>query len=295
MLPSPNAQTLLRLSSSLRGEASRPNPELEKVAELMRQIVTASGLSAPALARHLEVAPQTVHRWCNGSTMPRPRQIQKLERWLAPPQEPGQALADAATRHAPEAIRCLGIRFADEVLALEAEARAVWIVKSGTLREEVRGSIGETVLRGLKNGTHFHYLFLESTPAAISFRNLSGWLRREEFTGRMTGYRVGDDHLARAIGLSDAPGAWVGIEYSEAQAARLQRRFDVFFAVGTREYTDAARSHVKNEDGQPCWIELATPQAAHWLSTINETVAELEKLGHWHGVEVVRLPEEPEE
>ena len=259
----------------------------------MRQLVEASGLSAPTLARHLEVAPQTIHRWCNGSTMPRPRQIQKLERWFAPPQEASKAtVADAVAYHAPEAIRCLGIRFADEVLALEAEASAVWIVKSGTLREEVRGSIGETVLRGLKNGTHFHYLFLESTPAASSFRNLSSWLRREEFAGRMTGYQVGDDHLARAIGLTDAPGAWIGIEYSEAQAARLQRRFDVFFAVGTREYTDPARSHVKNEDGQPCWIELATPQAARWLSTLNETVAKLEKLGHWHGVEVVRLPEE---
>ena len=292
-MPSSNARTPLNLIASLREHASHPDPDTQKIAEMMRQIVEATGLSAPTLARHLEVAPQTVHRWCNGSTMPRLRQIQKLEGWFDPPQEPSQATVNpAVSHHASEAIRCLGIRFADEVLALEAEASAVWIVKSGTLREEVRGSIGETVLRGLKNGTHFHYLFLESTPAASSFRNLSGWLRREEFSGRLAGYRVGDNHLARAIGLTDAPGAWIGIEYSEAQAARLQRRFDVFFAVGTREYTDPARSHVKNEDGQPCWIELATPLAARWLSTINETVAKLEKLGHWHGVEVVRLPEE---
>ncbi len=287
-----DAPDLLSLIASLRAQISRPAPDPNRVAELMRQVVEASGSSAPMLARQMEVAPQTVHRWCNGNAVPRPRQIQKLERLFAQPQEASESVAPvAAPRQAPEALRCLGIRFADEVLALEAEARAVWIVKSGTLREEARGSIGEAVLRGLKHGTRFHYLVLEGTPAAHSFRRLADWLGRETFSGEMTGYRVGDGHLARAVGLTDAPGAWIGIEYSEEQATRLQRRFDVFFAVGTREYTDATRSQVKNEDGQPCWIELATPKAAQWLATITETVAKLDGLGHWHGVEIARLPQ----
>ncbi len=288
-----DAPTPLSLIEALQQHTSRPHPEPSRVAELMRQIVESSGLSAPTLARHLEVAPQTVHRWCNGKAVPRLRQIQKLQRLLAQPQGLSEPVStELVPLQAPEAIRCLGIRFADEVLALEAEARPVWIVKSGTLREEARGSIGEAVLRGLKHGTRFHYLFLEGTPAAHSFRRLADWLSRETFASQITGYRVGDAHLARAIGLTDALGAWIGIEYSDAQAARLQRRFDVFFALGAREYTSPTRLQVKNEDGQPCWIELATPKAAYWLDTITETVAKLNSLGQWHGVEIIRLPGE---
>jgi transcriptional regulator with XRE-family HTH domain len=291
MQPQQNPSTPLDIITNLHTQIAQPHLEPDRVAQMMRQLLEVSGLSAPTLARHLEVAPQTVHRWCSGTAMPRPKQIQKLERWFTQGEEAGRAeVPEAVPRQAPESLKYLGIRFADEVLALEAEARAVWIVKSGTLREEVRGSIGEAVLRGLKHGTRFHYLFLEGTPAASSFQQLSRWLEGESFAGQVTGYRVGDNHVARAVGLTDAPGAWIGIEYTDEQAARMQRRFDVFFAVGAREYTDATRSQVKNEDGQPCWIELATPLAARWLSTVAETVDKFEKLGRWHSVEILQLP-----
>lgn len=284
-------ETAFSLAATLCEETSRSQPEATRVAELLRQLLETVGLSAPALARHLGVAPQTVNRWRNGQAVPRPRQAQKLQEWLSGYLSEAEPVIPEVEKwsEAPDAVKCLGVRFANEVLALEGEARAVWIVKSGELREGVRGAIGESVLRGLRHGTHFHYLFLEGTAAARTFRQLTQWLQDETFAGQVTGYEVRDDRLARAIGLTEAPGAWIGLEYSPAQATRLGRHFDVLFALGVREYADVGRTQIKNEDGQACWLELATPQAARWLSLLSETARRLEDDQQQGDAKVIRL------
>ena len=227
-------------------------------------------ITAPELARHLEIAPQTVNRWRNGQIVPRARQAQRLEQWIkqkaAPPTLP-PPLQDLNT---------LGIQFSADIFNLETNAQTVWIVKAGILREATRGTIGESVLTGLKNGVNFNYVFLPHTPSARTFVELQQWLASESFSGTVTGYEINDNYLSRAIGLGEGPGAWIGIEYNALQVERLHRHFDVFFALAVREYTDATHQHTQNEDGLPCWIELATPQAARWLTGLKSLCAELE-------------------
>lgn len=225
-------------------------------------------MSPSELARHLEITPQTVNRWRNGQMVPRPTQARKLEAWVVK-REKARASQTAYD------LNMMGIRLAEEILKLETEAKVVWVVKSGLLREANGGLVGESVLQGLRNGAHFRYLFLPHSPAAQSFKGLASWLETENWSGTATGYSLTDAHLATAIGLSEAPGAWIGIEYSTAQIQKLGRRFDVFFALGVREYADAARTQVKNEDGQPIWLELGAPQAARWLETLQNLTDEL--------------------
>lgn len=279
---------LEELAARLRAEAERFQPQAHSTAPLVREMLARLDLSVSEVAKELGLAPQTVHRWRNGKTVPRPRQARDLAAWIA---KSGEGNVGAATLPPSEALGRLGIRFADEILGLEREAKHVWIVKSGVLRENVRGAIGEGVLHALQNGVDFSYVFLEGTPAAQSFVQFGKWLTKEAFSGHVRGFCVGDPHLARAIGLSDSPGAWIGLDYSENQAKKLGRQFDVFFGMAAREYADANRVQPKNEDGQAVWVELATPYAARWLDTLKSSLEELER-SNWHGVTLTRLPKE---
>jgi hypothetical protein len=275
------------IAAQLRREVERFQPQARLTAPLVGELISRLDLSVAELAGELHLAPQTIHRWRGGKTVPRPRQIHDLMNWLESrlPQEQSRATPPVVSG---ENLARLGIRLADEILAWEREAAHVWIVKSGVLRENVRGTIGQSVLRALQNGAHFDYVFLESTPAAESFRQFTNWLSQESFGGQLRGHCVSDPHLARVIGLNDAPGAWIGLEYSAAQIQQLGRTFDVFFALATREYADVNRTQPKNEDGQAIWVELATPQAARWLQTLKDSLKGLEEQA-WRGVEVKSL------
>ena len=279
--------SLQQLAVGLRAEAERFQPQARLTAPLVRELLARLDLSVAEVAGQLGLAPQTVHRWRNGKTVPRPRQTRDLAAWIE--RHTAKTGTDSGVLPpSSEASAHVGIRFAAEVLELERGAQHVWIVKSGALREGVRGAIGESVLRALQNGAHFSYVFLESTPAAQSFKQLQRWLEKETFSGHVRGFCVSDPHLARAIGLSDAPGAWIGLDYSPEQARRLGRSFDVFFGIAAREYTDTSRTQTKNEDGQAAWIELATPCAARWLQMLKDSLEELEKQ-KWHGVILSRI------
>lgn len=278
--------TALELAARLRAHVGTTRPEATQSSALVKDILESLAISPPELARHLELAPQTINRWRKGEIVPRPRQAQRLEAWL---QQQQPNLIEISPSNAHD-LNSLGIRLSAEILHWEADAKAVWIVKSGVLREAARGTIGETVLRGLQNGAHFNYVFLRHSPASESFQRLSKWLQTENFTGNVTGFEISDYHLASAIGLTEVSGAWIGIEYSPDQVAILKRRFDVFFAVSVREYSDARRTDTKNEDGQPCWMELATPQAARWLEALNNLCAELSGNPHQKQAHISFLP-----
>ena len=278
------------LAIRLRAEVEKFQPQARLCAPLVSELLSRLDMPVAEVAGELGLAPQTVHRWRNGKTVPRPRQARDLASWIEQREQKTEN-APLALPAQSEASAQIGIRFADEILGLEREAKHVWIVKSGVLRECVRGAIGEGVFHALQNGVNFSYVFLEGTPAAQSFKQFHNWLQKEEFSGHVQGFCVSDPHLARAIGLSDSPGAWIGLDYSAPQAKRLGRQFDVFFAVAAREYADASRTQPKNEDGQAVWIELATPYAARWLQTLKESLEGLEK-NNWRGVTLSQFPNE---
>lgn len=280
--------SLPELAVRLRAEVEKFQPQTRLSAPLVSELLSRLDLPVAEVAGELGLAPQTIHRWRNGKTVPRPRQARDLATWIDQREQKPES-APLAFPAQSEASAQIGIRFADEILGLEREAKHVWIVKSGVLRESVRGAIGEGVFHALQNGVNFSYVFLEGTPAAQSFVQFHSWLQKEEFSGHVQGFCVSDPHLARAVGLSDSPGAWIGLDYSAPQAKRLGRQFDVFFGVAAREYADASRTQPKNEDGQAVWIELATPYAARWLQTLEESLGELEK-NHWRGVTLSQLP-----
>lgn len=261
----------------------------------IRDVAEFARMTPSQLALALNVAPQTVNRWLRKKVNPRVGQLKKLLKLLDemnPIPANNAAHGDctgSVPGEAPESIRSLGIHFLDAILSLEVQARDVWILKCGSLREAVRGSIGEAVLEGLRNGTNFHYVFLEGSAAKDSFASqLKSWLHDEKIMGNLIGYCIKDVLWASSLGLTQTPGAWIAIEYSEAQVQRLHRRFDVFKAISVREYTDATRQHVKNEDGQPCWIELATPYASVWMEALNDLRAVAGKNRGGRGVNVIR-------
>lgn len=232
---------------------------------------------APRFAADIGVAPQTVNRWLRGTVSPRVGQLQKIVALMEngmqkrPLSEAFKNLLDKGSDHASQAFQSLGLHFSDSIMALESQARDVWIIKCGVLREAARGFMGEKVLQALKQGTNFHYVFLPDSGAERTFRcSLQPWLEREHFLGSVTGYIIKDAEQAATLGITRTPGAWIAIEYSNAQMQQLHRGFDVFKALPVREYSDATRQNVKNEDGQPCWIELATPQASVLMSQLND-------------------------
>jgi DNA-binding transcriptional regulator YiaG len=277
-----------------------------QVSRFVRSALKVTGMTPPQMARQLGVAPQTVNRWVRGVVQPRPGQIDKV---LAILQEKngieqsrtsvgiesvnGQHEAQDEYHAGPvafsEAAPRLGIHFTDSVMGLEGEARDVWIIKCGPLREADGGFMAAAVLRALRAGTHFHYLFLPGSAAEETFLHyLKPWLEEEDFTGKVTGYVMRDLAQAARVGLSSTPGAWVVIEYSTDQARRLQRDFDVFKALAVREYMDATRRHIKNEDGQPCWLELATPQAKVWIAQLRHLRAAAKSAGETK-VDLIRV------
>lgn len=215
----------------------------EEAARFVSDVLEIADLSPSQLALSIGVAPQTVNRWIRKNVSPRAGQLKKLSNLL---DEMNPAIADTGVHNQwtgttwgepSESIRALGIHFLDAILALEVQARDVWVLKCGSLREAVRGSIGEAVLQGLKNGTNFHYVFLAGSAAEQSFvRQLEPWLKEEKITGSLIGYGIKDCIWAGTLGLTQTPGAWIAIEYSESQALRLHRRFDVFKAISVREY-----------------------------------------------------------
>lgn len=247
----------------------------EEVANFFENLLEITSIAASQLAREINVTPQTVNRWQRGEVAPRSRQFEKISAFIK------ERMNEETANNFPldenhkvwkdvEAASRLGIHFSDSIMALEKEAQHVWILKSGILREASQGYIGQGVLCALKNGVHYHYVFLAGTPAATSFVRLVEWLKAQEFTGSVTGYALHDPIWAGTLGITQVPGAWVMIEYGETQIHQLQRNFDVFMGLPAREYTDATRQHLKNEDGQPCWIELATSRADIWKERLHE-------------------------
>jgi DNA-binding transcriptional regulator YiaG len=276
---------LQKLRESVERYGKHGDPHL-KVGSLVRQFREATGLTPAQFARRLGVAPQTVHRWQKDEARPRPSQMEKFDRLLrslgpGDPCPPGGATRPIPFQPLPiqgasaaEAAAGLGIHFYDSVMELERQAKAVWIVKSGRLREGEGGYIGEMVLEALRGGVEFHYVFLQGSPAEQSFRSeFRQWIEAEPIRGTVTGHCVKDPQVAYDLGLSDAPSAPVAIEYGPEQAARLRRRFDVFLALSAREYMDASHTSVKNEDGQPCWVELATARSSRWMKKLSRLKA----------------------
>lgn len=262
-------------------------------------------MSPKQFAGALGVAPQTVNRWLRGSVSPQGEQFLKIialidnetghrtitdqssgnekpaPRKEQPNPRSNVIASEAATvrvsldeiNHQKGISPSLGVHLTASIMALEMKARNVWIIKCGSLREAARGFFGESVLQALKDGTHFHYLFLADSLAEKSFRSgLQPWLAKETFSGSVTGYVLQDPVDASRIGLGRGPGAWIVIEYSQAQVSQMQRSFDVFFALSVREYLDSSHHQVKNEDGQPCWLELATAQAAAFQDRLNDLI-----------------------
>jgi transcriptional regulator with XRE-family HTH domain len=245
-----------------------------QIAELFSLLLNSTSYSSPQLARIIGVAPQTVNRWKAGKTQPRLGQIKKLQEAImrangprdTPSPRPDPARLGTST---------LGVRSVEEILTLEAGAQDVWIVKNGVLREAVPGFVGDMVLRGLKRGTNFHYVFASESAAEVSFqRHFSEWIQRETFTGCLTGHSVRDTHTAYKLHLSLAPGAWVAIRYSSEQSEQLRRQFDVFMALPVRQYIDSNRTIIENEDGQAHWFELPSQQAWHLLQTFKQCTEE---------------------
>jgi transcriptional regulator with XRE-family HTH domain len=259
-----------------------------QASRFIRSSMKVMGLSPLQMAQRLGVAPQTVNRWIGGTVTPRAKPLHKILALLdsegfeaAFPVASSEVLQNsdvlqknderASNSTGSLAFQSLGLHFSDSIMALEVEAREVWVIKCGALREATRGFIGESVLHALKAGANFHYVFLPGSAAEETFlHQLKPWLDTETFTGHVTGYIIQDMVQATLLGLGQVPGAWIVIEYSKAQMRRLQRGFDVFKALPVREYSDSTRQHVKNEDGQPCWIELATPQASIWIERLRE-------------------------
>ena len=170
-----------------------------------------------------------------------------------------------------EAIKRLGIRFSEYVMSLETQAREVWVFKTRRLRESDPGYSGELVLEALRKGVGLRYIFAPKTDAARSFNSeFRQWVESEQPEGRVTGYCVKNPRLAYDLGLSGAPVGWIVIEYQPEQASRLKRRFEVFVELNVREYLDQSRTREKNENGQPCWLELATPHAGEWINKLSK-------------------------
>lgn len=145
-----------------------------------------SKLTPTRLAGKIGVAPQTVNRWLTAKVAPRPSQVIKLQ---AVAREIQSSVSnDMVGFNKPTGgLSSLGARSVDYVMAVETEAKSVWIVKNGTLREASRGFIGEQVLQALQNGVQFNYVFFRDTPAAESFERLRTWVGKEEFVGSVTG------------------------------------------------------------------------------------------------------------
>lgn len=241
-----------------------------QIAELFSLLLSSTSYSSPQLARIISVAPQTVNRWKTGKTQPRLGQIKKLQEAIMGANGPRDTPSTS-----PDPTRLgtsiLGVRSVEEMLVLEAGAQDVWIVKNGVLREAVPGFVGDMVLRGLKRGTNFHYVFAADSAAEMSFQtHFSEWIQRETFTGRLSGHSVRDTHTAYKLHLSLAPGAWVAIRYSSVQAEQLRRQFDVFMALPVRQYIDGSRTIIENEDGQAHWFELPSQHAWHLLQTFKQ-------------------------
>lgn len=253
------SQLLLRLQNTMQ------HPSDDKTLVIGTQIEEfrrATSLSRTEFARRLQVAPQTVGRWETNRAKPRRNQLLKF-RELLPVDELAPAPLEPESER--ESISRLGIHLSDFVIQLEKHATEVWIIKSGRLREADRGFIGESILEALQNGVHLRYVFLEGTAADKSFRHeLQSWVKAERVSGSVIGYCIKSHAMATEIGLSNSPCAWVLIEYSAEQRMQFKRRLDVFMALSVREYLDTAHLGAKNEDGQPCWIELATPRASEF-------------------------------
>ena len=275
------------------------------IAELIRQLHQATGLRPTQFARRLGVAPQTVNRWQKGEVRPRPNQADKFENLLheigkihevgetmSTPQHDAVVaapLAQASLGRASlaEMTASLGIRFCESMMELERRAKAVWVVKNGWLRESGDGYIGEMVSEALHHGVEFHYVFFQGTPAEESFRQgLQARVKSGSVAGAVTGYCVKGHQIAFELGLSDASITWILVEYSPEQVMLLKRRSDVFLAVGVLEYLDAAHTTLKNEEGQPCWIQLSTWHAGEWRARLSRlpTLATSS-----HEVEILRL------
>jgi transcriptional regulator with XRE-family HTH domain len=189
---------------------------------IIENLLEATGVSSSHLARQMDVASQTVNRWRRGEVVPRARQFEKMAEYIQSILEQEESktnrespFSDVGQGHL-EAVSKLGIHFADSIMALEAESRHVWILKSGALREAASGFMGESVLRALKYGTHYHYVFLAGTPAETSFSQLIAWLQSETFAGSVTGYCLRDAVWAGTLGITQAPGAWIVMEYGDA-------------------------------------------------------------------------------
>jgi transcriptional regulator with XRE-family HTH domain len=267
-----------------------------KVGALVRRFREAVGLTPGQFARRLGVAPQTVNRWQKDEARPRLSQLRKFEALLhsggdapAASQHPSGATPSVTLSRAlgAEAVAGLGVHFSDSIMELEKQAATVWVIKNGWLRESGDGYLSEMVWEALRNGVQFHYVFARDTPAEESFRrHLQPRLEAEPVAGAVTGYCVKKHQLAYALGLSDASATWIVIEYSPQQALRYKRRIDVFLSVGVREYGDAAHTTVKNEEGQPCWIELSSWHSKEW----RERLSRLRSLdGSLPEVEIIRL------
>jgi len=282
-------QTLRQLREALEQYREHADAHI-KVGELVRQFREATGLKPTQFARRLQVAPQTVSRWEKNEARPRWNQLRKFQDLIESNRDSGSTAAGGGADTADESVEAigrLGIRFADDIMHRELGAKAVWVVKNGRLREADRGYMGELVLQALQAGTDFKYVFFQNTEAEESFhRQFKPWIKAESFRGSVTGYCIKNHRFAYEVGLSNAPTAWIAIEYGPEQAARLQRRFDVFVSLAIREYTGSSKTGVKNDDGQPCWLELATPRAGAWMSHVSrlraKTLSDAE-------VEVIRL------
>jgi transcriptional regulator with XRE-family HTH domain len=267
----------------------------KEAARFIRALLRTTRSSSPQLAREIGVASQTVNRWVRGTTSPRSGQIRKIlalmENDLGMPlksEKHSNILGDKMV-HLPKTFDSLGIHFSESIMALEAEAREVWVIKCGALREATRGFMGEAVLRALKNGVHFHYIFLTDSEAERTFvHQLKPWLATQKFSGIVTGYNVKDATHATTIGITQAPGAWIVIEYSQHQMQSLKRSFDVFKALPVREYMDDTRREIKNEDGQPCWIELATSRASALMERLSD-LRSMTMKGSLPEIEILRI------
>lgn len=239
----------------------------ELSARLTERFLGVHNLTPPRLAQEIGVAPQTVNRWLTAKFTPRPAQIIKLQSLT---QRTSTAINASATNGDNDFTSFLGVRPLEYVMNLESEANAIWIASNGYLRESNRGPMGEQILQALRQGVHFRYVFHARSEAAGAFSQMLAWLKNESFTGKVTGYVIKSDEMAYRLGLSSAPGAWISIEYSPLQATRLQRNFDVFHALSAREYADAEKCRIKNDDGQSCWVELPTAQAQLWHERLRQ-------------------------
>lgn len=264
-------QTAQQLLAQLdRSTQQGSNNKATDIGETIKAFRQATLLNRTDFARRLNVAPQTVGRWETNQAKPRRNQILKFEA-LLPATEP--LPLSSKPDFEQENVSHLGVHLSDTVFQREKHAKEVWIIKSGRLREADRGFIGESILEALQNGVHFRYVFFQGTEADKAFRReFQRWVKSERVSGTVTGYCIKSHALAFDLGLSSSPCAWVLIEYSAEQRLRLKRRLDVLMALSVREYLDITHSSAKNEDGQPCWIELATPRASEFASKLTALI-----------------------